>query len=193
MTSDVTIIKECAKNNAAAQRELYNRYSGLFFGICYRYSSCKEDAEDMLQEGFINIFKSINTFEHKGNFEGWMKRTIVNTCINYLRKNKKINNSISLDAITTIEYKEETVASKLLGKQAMECLLMLPVNIRVIINLFAIEGYTHKEIAQILDIEEATCRTNYARGKLFLEEILMRKKLIPTSSNKLEWLALLNG
>lgn len=193
MSYNLTIIQECAKNNAAAQRELCNRYSGIFFGICFRYASCKEDAEDMLQEGFINIFKSIDSFEHKGNFEGWMRRTIVNTCINYLRKNKKISNSLSLDTITTIEYKEETIASRLLGKQVMECLLMLPVNIRIIINLYAIEGYTHKEIAQMLDIEESTCRTQYIRGKNIFEEILMRKKLIPETDSKIEWLALLNG
>jgi RNA polymerase sigma-70 factor (ECF subfamily) len=189
---DLSIIRDCANNSAAAQRELYNRYSGLMFGICVRYSSCKDEAEDMLQESFIRIFKGIETFEFKGNFEGWMKRIVVNTCINFIKKNKKFTDHINLDTITHLEYKEESVASKLLGKQVMECLLMMPLSFRTVINLYAIEGYSHKEIAEMLDIEETNCRSQYIRGKHILERILMQKKLIPEKQERLEWLALLN-
>ncbi len=189
---DYTIIQECANNNAAAQRELYNRYSGLLFGICFRYALCREDAEDMLQEGFIRIFNAIDSFENKGNFEGWIKKIMVNTCINHLKKNKKFTDHVNLDTIATIEYKEESVASKLLGKQVMECLLMMPIGFRTVINLYAIEGYTHREISQMLEIEESTCRTQYIRGKNILEQILMKKKLIPSSTERMEWLALLS-
>ncbi len=187
------LIQACSQNNAVAQRELYNRYSGLMFGICYRYAYRKEDAEDMLQEGFIKIFCSIISFENKGNFEGWMKRIMVNTCINYLQKNKKFAEIINIELVQHLEVKESNIASKLLGKQVMECLRMMPFGFRTIINLYAIEGYTHKEIAGMLGISEPTCRTQYIRGKAVLESILIDKKIIRSTNDKLEWMALLNS
>ena len=187
------LIEACSQNNAAAQRELYNRYSGLMFSICFRYAYSRNDAEDMLQEGFIKIFNGINNFEHKGNFEGWMKKIVVNTCINYLQKNKKLGELLSLESTYQLEYKEESIASKLLGKQVMECLMMMPIGYRTIINLYAIEGYNHKEIGEMLGISEPTSRSQYIRGKTVLESILIDRKIIQLASDRLEWLALLNG
>jgi RNA polymerase sigma factor (sigma-70 family) len=190
---DSSLINACINNEAVAQRELYNRYSGVLFGICYRYACCKEDAEDMMQEAFVKIFNGIQRFENKGNFEGWMKKIVVNTCINYLVKHKKFADHINIDNVYNIEYKEESVASKLLGKQVMECLRAMPIGFRTVINLHAIEGYHYKEIAAMLNVEESTCRSQYIRGKQILELILMKKKLIPKTQETIEWLALLNG
>lgn len=190
--TELSLIQACKQNNAAAQRELYNRFSGLLFGVCYRYAMCREDAEDMLQEGFIKIFKRIGTFENKGNFEGWMKRVVVHNCINYLKRNKKFNDVLSVESAYQLEAKEESVASKLLGKQVMECLMMMPIGYRTVINLYAIEGYSHKEIGDILEIEESSSRSQYIRGKNALEAILIEKKLIPQAAERLEWIALLS-
>ena len=190
--TELSLIQACSQNNAAAQRELYNRFSGLLFGVCFRYAFCKEDAEDMLQEGFIKIFKRINSFENKGNFEGWMKRVMVHTCINYLKKNKKFSEIINLEYAQELEVKEESIASKLLGKQVMECLMMMPIGYRTVINLYAIEGYSHKEIGEMLEVGESTSRSQYIRGKNLLEAILINKKIIPQTDNRLEWIALLN-
>jgi RNA polymerase sigma-70 factor (ECF subfamily) len=191
--TEQNLIQACSQNNAVAQRELYSRYSALMFGICYRYAYRKEDAEDMLQEGFIKIFNHIRSFENKGNFEGWMKRVMVNTCINYLQKNKKFTEIISIELVQHLEVKESSIASKLLGKQVMECLRMMPFGFRTIINLYAIEGYTHKEIAGMLGIPEPTIRSQYIRGKAVLESILIDKKIIRSTNDKLEWMALLNS
>ena len=190
---DQSLINACIENNAAAQRELYNRCSGLFFGICYRYAIHKEDAEDMLQESFIRIFTQLHNFENRGNFEGWMRKIVVNACINYLTKNRKFLDHINLDLIHNLEFKEESISSKLLGKQVMECLLQMPIGFRTVINLYAIEGFNHKEIGDMLEISESTSRSQYIRGKQFLESILLERKLIPETTTTAEWLALLNG
>jgi RNA polymerase sigma-70 factor (ECF subfamily) len=191
--TEESLIKACSQNNAVAQRELYNRFSGMLFGICYRYAYNREDAEDMLQEGFIKIFSRITSFDSKGNFEGWMKRVIVHTCINYLKKNQKFIDHISLENAQYLEVKEEGIASKLLGKQVIECLRLMPIGYRTVINMYAIEGFSHKEIADILEIEESTSRSQFIRGKSVLESILIKKKIINSTSEKLEWMALLNS
>ena len=191
--TEQSLIKACSQNNAVAQRELYNRYSGVLFGICYRYAYNREDAEDMLQEGFIKIFSRINSFENKGNFEGWMKRVVVHTCINYLKKNQKFTDHLSLEFAQNIESREEGIASKLLGKQVIECLRLMPIGYRTVINLYAIEGFSHKEIGDMLEIEESTSRSQFIRGKNVLESILIKRKIINSTSEKLEWMALLGS
>lgn len=191
--SETALIEDCINNSAVAQRELYNRFSGILFAICYRYASNKSDAEDMLQEGFIKIFTKINSFENKGNFEGWMKKVIVHTCINYIKKNKKFGEIIYLDNVYNLEIKEESIASRLLGKQVMDCLRSLPLGYRTVINLYAIEGYSHKEIGDILEIGESTSRSQYIRGKNVLESVLINRKIIQPGLDKVEWLAYLNN
>jgi RNA polymerase sigma-70 factor (ECF subfamily) len=190
--TEESLIQDCANNNAAAQRELYNRFSGVLFGVCFRYAYRREDAEDMLQEGFVKIFKRINSFENKGNFEGWMKRVMVNNCINYLTKNKKFSEILSIENAYAFEIQEESIASKLLGKQVIECLRLLPIGYRTVINLYVIEGFSHKEIGEILEIGESTSRSQLIRGKALLESILISKKIMNPDVDRLEWMALLN-
>jgi len=190
--TEESLIQACANNNAAAQRELYNRFSGVLFGVCFRYAYRREDAEDMLQEGFVKIFKRINSFENKGNFEGWMKRVMVNNCINYLTKNKKFSEILSIENAYAFEIQEESIASKLLGKQVIECLRLLPIGYRTVINLYVIEGFSHKEIGEILEIGESTSRSQLIRGKALLESILISKKIMNPDVDRLEWMALLN-
>ena len=191
--SETALIEDCINNSAVAQRELYNRFSGILFAICYRYAGNKSDAEDMLQEGFIKIFTKINSFENKGNFEGWMKKVIVHTCINYIKKNKKFGEIIYLDNVYNLEIKEESIASRLLGKQVMDCLRSLPLGYRTVINLYAIEGYSHKEIGDMLEIGESTSRSQYIRGKIVLESVLINRKIIQPGLDRVERLAYLNN
>ncbi len=191
--TEQNLIQSCIQNNAAAQRELYNRFSGYMFGICFRYANTKEDAEDMLQDGFVKIFTRITTYENKGNFEGWMRKIMVNTCINHLQKNRKFSEIINIETQQNLEFKEESISSKLLGKQVMQCLLMMPIGYRTVINLYAIEGYNHKEIGDMLNISETTSRSQYIRGKAVLESILIDKKIIHPGSGKMDWLALFNS
>ena len=187
--TEEAILKGCLQNDPAAQRELYNRYSPKMLSVCYRFAHNREDAEDMLQEGFIKIFSQMHTFGNRGAFEGWIRRIIVHTCINILKKNKKFNESVDIIHATGAVVREESVPSIVQAKQIVECIRMLPIGYRTVLNLYAIEGYSHREIGIMLDIEESTSRSQYTRAKAMLEEILVRKKIIQKPKEDREWLA----
>jgi len=188
MTEDA-ILKGCLINDATAQRELYNKYSAKMLAVCYRYAHNREDAQDMLQEGFIKIFLQMHTFENRGAFEGWIRRIIVHTCINILKKNKKFNESVDIIHATGIQVREESVPAIIQAKQVIECIRVLPIGYRTVLNLYAIEGYTHREISGMLDIEESTSRSQYTRAKAMLEDILIRKKIMQKPKHDIDWLA----
>jgi RNA polymerase sigma-70 factor (ECF subfamily) len=189
--TEQAILVGCLKNDASAQRELYNRYSPKMLSVCYRFGQNREDAEDMLQEGFIKIFTQIHTFQNKGAFEGWIRRIIVHTCINFLKKHKKFNEKIDLDHAGYLEVKEETMPSIMQAKQIIECIRLLPMGYRTVLNLYALEGYNHKEIAEMLDIEESTSRSQFTRAKSMLEMILVKKRIIEQPKEDYQWLAAL--
>jgi RNA polymerase sigma-70 factor (ECF subfamily) len=191
--TEQAIIAGCLHNDAAAQRELYNRYSPKMLSVCYRFAQSREDAEDMLQEGFIKVFTQIHTFQNKGAFEGWIRRIVVHTCINFLKKYKKFNENVDLAYANTVPVKEETVPSIMQARQIIECIRLLPVGYRTVLILYALEGYSHKEIGDMLDIEESTSRSQYTRSKAMLEVILVRKKIIEKPREDFNWLAALKA
>jgi RNA polymerase sigma-70 factor (ECF subfamily) len=176
--TEEAILRGCLKNEATAQKELYNRYSPKMLAVCYRFAHNREDAEDMLQEGFIKVFSQIHTFRNQGAFEGWVRRIIVHTCINNLKKNKKFNESVDIIHATAMQVREESVPSIVQAKQVVECIRILPIGYRTVLNLYAIEGYSHREIGTMLDIEESTSRSQYTRAKQMLEDILIKKKIL---------------
>lgn len=188
MTEQI-LIEGCIKNDALSQRELYNKYSSKMLGICYRFAYNKNDAQDILQEGFIKIFSQIHTFQNKGSFEGWVRRIIVNSCINYIKRNKKYSDNLDLIYATNIHAKQDSLSTILLAKQVVECIRLLPLGFRTVLNLYAIEGYSHKEIAEMLDIQESTSRSQYTRAKGILESILIKKGIISSSKDELNWIA----
>ena len=176
MTEEL-ILSGCLENNAASQDALYFRYSPRMLGVCYRFAKNREDAEDMLQEGFIKVFSQIHQYRNEGALEGWIRRIIVHTCINILKKNKKFSDCVDIAQAGSIGIREESIPSIMQAKEVVECIRLLPLGYRTVLNLYAIEGYSHKEIAAVLDIEESTSRSQYTRAKSMLEEILVRKKM----------------
>lgn len=186
--TEEAILKGCLKNDPVAQRELYNRYSSKMLAVCYRYAHNREDAEDMLQEGFIKVFLQLHTFENRGAFEGWIRRIIVHTCINILKKNKKFNESVDIIHATGIQVREDSVPAIIQAKQVVECIRILPIGYRTVLNLYAVEGYSHREIAGMLDIEESTSRSQYTRAKAMLEDVLIRKKILQRPKQDIDWL-----
>src|SRR5438309_2091429 len=176
--TEEALLQGCIRNNGAAQKELYDRYSHKMFAVCYRYAHNREDAEDMLQEGFIKVFSQIHTFESRGALEGWIRRIIVHTCINNLKKNKRFNESVDLIHANSLQVREESIPSIIQAKEVVECIRVLPIGYRTVLNLYAIEGFTHKEISGMLDIEESTSRSQYTRAKAMLEDILVRKNIL---------------
>ncbi len=182
--TEEAILQGCLKNHAAAQRELYQRYSPKMLAVCFRFAHTREDAEDMLQDGFIKVFLQIHTFLSKGAFEGWIRRIMVHTCINHLKKNKRFNESVDLIQASSAQVREESIPSIVQAKQIVDCIRLLPIGYRTVLNLYAIEGYSHKEISGMLDIEESTSRSQYTRARQMLEDILLRRNLIPEPREK---------
>ena len=165
-------------NNAIAQEFLYNKFSPKMLGVCYRYAYNREDAEDMLQEGFIKVFTQLHQFRNDGPIEGWIRRVVVNTCINIIKKNKKFDDTIDISNAAAIQSKDAFITSIIQAKEIVECIRLLPLGYRTVLNLYAIEGYSHHEISRMLEIEEVTSRSQYARAKKMLESILINKEII---------------
>lgn len=177
MTEEV-LLQGCLQGKPAAQRELYERFSPKMLAVCYRYGHNREDAEDMLQEGFIKVFSQIHTFEARGALEGWIRRIMVHTCINILKKNKKFNESVDLIHATTLHVREESIPSIMQAKEVVECIRLLPLGYKTVLNLYAIEGFSHREIGEMLEVGESTSRSQYTRAKAMLEDILIKKNIL---------------
>jgi RNA polymerase sigma-70 factor (ECF subfamily) len=177
MTEEI-MLQGCLNNLATAQEALYNQFSPRMLGVCYRYARNREDAEDMLQEGFIKVYSQIHQFRGSGALEGWIRRIIVHTCINVIKRNKKFSDSVDLIHASSIQINENNIPSMLQAKQVVECIRLLPIGYRTVLNLYAIEGFSHKEIGAILDIEESTSRSQYTRARALLEDILLKKKIL---------------
>ena len=176
--TEESILQGCLDNLSTAQEALYNQFSPRMLGVCYRYSKSREDAEDMLQEGFIKVYSQIHQFKGAGALEGWIRKIIVHTCINVLKKNKKFSDSVDLIHASSIQISDNNIPSMLQAKQVVECIRLLPIGYRTVLNLYAIEGFSHKEISTILEIEESTSRSQYTRARGLLEEILIKKKIL---------------
>jgi RNA polymerase sigma factor (sigma-70 family) len=175
---DNYVISGCIEKNPLAQRTLFNTYGPKMMGICFRFAQNKEDAEDMLQEGFIKVYQQIHTFQNRGSFEGWVRKIVVHTCINILKKHKKFSEVFDIDIANHLQSKDETIASLLQGKQVIECIRLLPMGYRTVLNLYAIEGYSHKEVGDILEIGESTSRSQYTRARNMLESLLIKRRII---------------
>ncbi len=187
--TEEAILKGCLKNDSVAQKELYNRYSTKMLAVCYRFAPNREDAEDMLQEGFIKVFLQVHSFENRGSFEGWIRRIIVHTCINILKKNKKFNESVDIIHATGLYTREESIPAIMQAKQVVECIRLLPIGYRTVLNLYALEGYSHREISELLNIEESTSRSQYTRAKSMLEDILVHRRIMQKPKPNVDWLA----
>ena len=182
--TEETLIRGCIRNEAAAQMELYRQFSPRMLSVCYRYAKNREDAEDMLQEGFIKVFTQIEQFRSEGALEGWIRKIMVHTCINHLKKNRKFSESVDIIFAGAMPVGEESIPSIIQAKQVVECIRMLPMGYRTVLNLFAIEGFSHREIGQMLDIEESTSRSQYTRAKAMLEDILLKKRILPETRTR---------
>jgi RNA polymerase sigma factor (sigma-70 family) len=177
----------CIKNNTAAQDALYNRFSPRMLAVCYRYAKNRDDAEDMLQESFIKVFSQLHQFRNEGALEGWIRRIVVHTCINVIKKNKKFSDTIDITYANELHTQADFVPSILQAKQIIECIRALPTGYRTVLNLYAIEGYSHKEIGDILEIAESSSRSQYTRARAMLESILIKQNIIDKNQFKFNY------
>ena len=162
------LINGCIAGKRKARKELFRRYHKMLLSICLRYSHDKVEAEDILLDGFMHIYTKIETYAHEGSFEGWMKRIIVNTAIDYFRKNKNELVHQNVDDYTQIVSEESNVLKDLSAKDILALIQTMPNGYRIAFNLFAIEGFSHKEIAEKLQVTESTSKSQVRKARIWL-------------------------
>jgi RNA polymerase sigma factor (sigma-70 family) len=162
------LIKDCLRNKTGAQRELYNLYASNMLGVCYRYTKSIEDAEDVLQEGFIKVFTKLDQFNHDGELGAWIRRIMVNTAINYLQKHNRYKKQMQVDDMKLHPVSDENPEINLDTKDLVEMIVQLPSGYQTIFNLVAVEGYDHVEVSKILGMNINTVRSQYSRARAML-------------------------
>ena len=160
------LIGQCLENNRIAQRELYDRFSSRMMAVCYRYARSREDAEEILQESFVKVFTRLRQFRSEGSFEGWIRKIVVNTALQQIRKDLHRSKDISFPE--NLELPDLILSPQAEAKELMDLIQRLPSGYRAVFNLYAIEGYAHKEIADLLGISEGTSRSQYLRARAWL-------------------------
>lgn len=175
------LINDCKKNDAKAQEQIYKLFAPKFFGVCLKYSPNYAEAEDNLQDGFLIIFKKITQFQFKGSFEGWAKRIMINTSLQKYRTQVRflevVNDEIPEDEIPEID--NENVSLDFL----MQIIQELPDRYRLVFNLYVLDGYSHKEIAEMLEITTGTTKSNLARARMILKDkidLYTGNKILPS-------------
>lgn len=163
------LIEGCRKGDRRAQRELYEALSRKMMGVCLRYVNDRETARDLLQDGFIKVFTSIDSYSGNGSFEGWMRKIFVNCALEYLRKSDVLREAADLDHSAELITPGSSAVSDMSAAELMKLIQELPAGFRTVFNLFAVEGYSHKEISDMLDITESTSRSQYTRAKQLLQ------------------------
>jgi RNA polymerase sigma factor, sigma-70 family len=165
---DLTLVTECAKGNSKAQRALFDKFAPKMLAVCQRYLRNNQEAEDVLQDGFVKVFQKIVDFKMEGSLEGWIRRIVVNTALDTIRKNKKLLDDVQVEEV---QYKVSFTDHQFDGMdlaQLMKLINEMPDGYRVVFNMFAIEGYSHKEIADTLGVTENTSKSQYSRARAFL-------------------------
>ncbi|HBF87106.1 MAG TPA: hypothetical protein DDX39_00580 [Bacteroidales bacterium] len=186
MFNECEVIAGCIKCNRKAQKMLFDKFSPVLFAICLRYSKSREEAEDVLQEGFVKIFSNIKQFKGEGSFEGWLKRIMINTAISNYRNSLKYYYHEEVENVSEEIANEEEPDYEYSMNDLMQLINELPDGYRVIFNMYVIEEYKHKEIAEILDIDVGTSKSQFSRAKKMLQ-----KKLVELS--EVRRLELVNG
>jgi RNA polymerase sigma factor (sigma-70 family) len=172
------LISGCLKGKLDFQRELYNRYSGKMLAICRRYSRNYDDSKDILQDSFLKIFNNLSDFRNEGSLEGWIRKTVVHTALNYYRKTSFKNEKSGLEKHQGSTDIEPGAYESLNAQDIIDAISTLPDGYRMVFNLYAIEGYSHKEIAEMLDIDESTSRSQLFKARNTLKAILIKTQII---------------
>ena len=170
--SEQELIRGCLNNDRKAQEQLYRKFADDMFVVCLAYESDLDEAKDILQNGFIKVFRSLDQYDNQGSLKGWIRRIIVNTAIDHYRKKKKKDDFVDIEKIEDKSQGFDVTESKENVKEILNLVERLPDRARLIFNLFALEGYSHKEIALQLNIAEGTSKSMYSRAKLLLQQWL---------------------
>jgi RNA polymerase sigma factor (sigma-70 family) len=179
------LVKDCLKGKTSAQRELYDHFANPMLGICYRYTKSMTDAEDVMQEGFIKVFRNLHQYKGEGELGAWIRRIMVNTAINYLKSQSRYHYDLSFVDSGLHPVSDDDPQLLLNAKELADIIRQLPAGYQTIFNLHAVEGYSHVEIGKILGINEGTSRSQYARARALLISWIKKNSL----DNKTEFYA----
>lgn len=183
--SEEELIDECIAGNALAQEQLFKRFSRKMLGVCLRYAQCEEEAEDIFQEAFIKVFRNLHSFRRECPLEAWIRRIMVNTALKFIRKNHNQKETASLDEVLEIpDEGVEHVTDKLDREDMLKMVESLPDGYRMVFNLYAFEGYSHKEIADQLGISENTSKSQLSRARKHLQNLLLKSNYFEISEHE---------
>lgn len=175
LSYDKHLLDSCIKGEREAQRVLYDRLASRMFPVCIRYIGDRTLAEDVLQEGFITLFTKLKDYKGDGSFEGWARRIFVTTALMSLRKKDALKMSEELDVVRGMKAETTSQIQNIGYKELMELVMSLPPGFRTVFNMYAIEGYSHKEIAETLGITETTSRTQFSRARVWLQNKIQER------------------
>jgi RNA polymerase sigma factor (sigma-70 family) len=176
--TDEELVKECVSGNPIAQKKFYDLFAKKMMGVCLRYMNNEDEAQDVLQDGFIKIFSKLRDFESKGSLEGWVRRIMVNTALDQYRKNKKHQSDVDVDVVGYKLEKNDFIIESITAQDLLKIIQGIPEGYRVVFNLFAIEGYSHKEIAERLGVTESTSKSQYSRAKSLLRKLMIENNIV---------------
>lgn len=175
---ETKLIQECISGRRHSQNELYSLYAPKMLGVCMRYARTKEEAEEILQEGFMQVFSSLRTFRHEGSFEGWIRRIMVFTCIKHYRGKGKMYPILPAESMDENACTDETATAEISTKELMKMVQQLPPAYRLVFNLYVFEGMKHREIAELLGISEGTSKSNLYDAKALLQKAIISSQKI---------------
>ncbi len=171
------LVQGCIRQDRRAQRALYGRFSSRMLAVCMRYAKDRDEAQDLLQEGFITVFSKISTFNSAGSLEGWMRRIFVNTALMRLRKGDVLRGAADVDEpVARSVSSGEDILSGIGGQDIMRMIAQMPEGFRTVFNMNVIEGYSHQEISRELGISEGTSRSQLSRARIWLQERLLERR-----------------
>lgn len=173
------LVNKCLEKDTLAQKQLFDFYSKRMMGVCLRYSKDSEEAQDVLQMGFIKVFEKLDMYKQAGSLEGWIRKIIVNTALDNIRKNKKLMNNVEMDKVDyQLHNYNENALDALAAKDLLKVIQNMPTGFKTVFNMYVIEGYSHKEIAEELNISINTSKSQFSRARAYLQKVLIKEKVI---------------
>ncbi|WP_100336159.1 RNA polymerase sigma factor [Hymenobacter chitinivorans] len=186
--TDADLIAACRQGSGRAQKLLYERFAGMMLGVCIRYLRRREDAEEAMLGGFAKVFRALDQYRHEGSFEGWIRRIMVNEALGQLRRKEPLHLAID-DMVTDVPATAAEAESNLHAADLLALLADLPAGYRTVFNLYAVEGYTHPEIAELLGISEGTSKSQLSKARAMLQRRLAAASSSASTSSPKEYYA----
>ncbi len=171
-----SLVEACLRGERSAQKRLYDLYAQRMMPICIRYTNDRDSAIDLLHDGFVKVFAHLNDFKFEGSFDGWVRRIFVNTALGQLRKLSEQPYTVDVEEARGLSYSDYSVLDSMSAEEIMQCVARLPESYRVVFNMFAIDGYSHREIAEHLNMTESSSRVYFLRARKLLQEMLEKRK-----------------